>query len=66
MSLLFGNLTEGFVTFSSVLLRAKNGDSSAAADIPAAAAAFRHDAAKDALYLVFIGMQQFFFRDSPT
>jgi ATP-binding cassette subfamily B (MDR/TAP) protein 1 len=66
MALMFGNLTQGFVSFSMVLLRAKNGDATAEGDIPAAAAAFRHDAAKDATYLVFIGTQQFFFRDSPT
>jgi ATP-binding cassette, subfamily B (MDR/TAP), member 1 len=55
MSLLFGNLTQGFVTFGSILQRSHAGDASATAQIPEAAAKFRHTAAQDATYLTFVG-----------
>lgn len=59
MSLLFGNLTQDFVAFGQTLLRAQNGDATAAAEVPAAAAHFRHTAANDASYLVYIGVGMF-------
>lgn len=55
MSLLFGNLTQDFVNFGQTIERANAGDAAAAAAIPAAAASFRHTAANDASYLVYIG-----------
>ncbi len=56
MTLLFGNLTNQFVIFQSVVNKVDQGDEQAANDLPAAAAAFRHVASKDALYLVVIGV----------
>jgi ATP-binding cassette subfamily B (MDR/TAP) protein 1 len=56
MSLLFGNLTQQFVNFGTALQNASMGKPE---DIPAAAASFRHVAAKDASYLVFIGIGMF-------
>ncbi|PBK74780.1 P-loop containing nucleoside triphosphate hydrolase protein [Armillaria solidipes] len=59
MTLLFGNLTNQFVIFQSVVNKVDQGDEQAANDLPAAAAAFRHVASKDALYLVVIGIGMF-------
>lgn len=50
MTLLFGNLTQDFVVFTTVL-----GDPAKQDQIPAAADAFRSSAAKNASYLVYIG-----------
>ena len=55
MSLLFGRLTQDFVVFGSDVMRAQQGDTTAAGDLPAAAAAFKHSAALNASYLVYIG-----------
>lgn len=55
MTLLFGNLTQQFVQFGQTLLRAQEGDAAAQEQLPVAAAAFRHAAAKDAGYLAVIG-----------
>ena len=55
MSLLFGNLTEQFVNFSIILSKANAGDSEAAAQVPVAAAQFRHSAGQSASGLVYIG-----------
>jgi len=55
MSLLFGNLTESFVSFGLTLEQAKAGNAEAQALLPVAAAHFRHSAASDASYLVGIG-----------
>jgi ATP-binding cassette subfamily B (MDR/TAP) protein 1 len=55
MTLLFGNLTQDFVNFGTVLNKAKNGVPGAEEQIPAAAAAFRHSAALNASYLAYIG-----------
>ncbi|KAL0961414.1 hypothetical protein HGRIS_006363 [Hohenbuehelia grisea] len=55
MSLLFGNLTQDFVSFSTVIIREP--DNTAA--IEAAAASFRRVAALDASYLVYIGVGMF-------
>jgi len=49
MTLLFGNLVQDFVLFETALLDPRPGAISAAAD------AFRHDAALNASYLVYIG-----------
>jgi ATP-binding cassette, subfamily B (MDR/TAP), member 1 len=56
MSLIFGNLTQQFVVFGATVSEAKGGDADAAARIPAAVAAFRRTSARDASYLVYIGM----------
>jgi len=55
MTLIFGNLVQSFVSFGTRLSEAKAGDPTAQAQLPAAAAAFRHVAAKDATILVYIG-----------
>jgi ATP-binding cassette subfamily B (MDR/TAP) protein 1 len=55
MTLMFGNLTQSFVDFAYLLGQAQAGDPRSAEKIPAAAAHFRHVAAKDAGYLAFIG-----------
>ncbi|KAF8627411.1 hypothetical protein AX17_006226 [Amanita inopinata Kibby_2008] len=59
MTLLFGNLTQDFVNFGMILNDARNGVPGAAEKIPAAAASFRHAAAKNASYLVYIGIGMF-------
>ncbi|KAG7440875.1 P-loop containing nucleoside triphosphate hydrolase protein [Guyanagaster necrorhizus] len=59
MTLLFGNLTNQFVIFQSVVNKVNEGDQQAINDLPAAAASFRHVASKDALYLVIIGIGMF-------
>ena len=56
MSLLFGNLTENFVGFGVVLEHLQDGDLSAAAALPAAAADFRNGAAKNAGWLCLLGL----------
>jgi ATP-binding cassette subfamily B (MDR/TAP) protein 1 len=56
MSLLFGNLVQQFVNFSFILANADAGNAAAADQIPIAAAAFRHAAAKSASELVYIGV----------
>jgi ATP-binding cassette subfamily B (MDR/TAP) protein 1 len=55
MSLIFGNLTQDFVTFATVILKADAGDPVAKAGLPAAGAHFRHTASLDAGYLACIG-----------
>jgi ATP-binding cassette, subfamily B (MDR/TAP), member 1 len=55
MTLLFGALTQDFVNFSVVLEQANAGNTDAQAQLPTAAAGFRHAAAKDATWLVCIG-----------
>ena len=59
MTLLFANLTQQFVDFGRTVTEANAGNANAAAGLPAAAAAFRHTAAHDALYLVYIGIGMF-------
>ncbi|KAH8104691.1 P-loop containing nucleoside triphosphate hydrolase protein [Cristinia sonorae] len=59
MSLLFGNLTQDFVKFQRVLAMAQAGDADAQTLLPQAAADFRHTSAKDASYLVYIGVGMF-------
>lgn len=55
MSLLFGRLTNDFVHFGQVLDSASKGNADAQAQLPAAAADFRHSASLNASYLVYIG-----------
>lgn len=55
MSLLFGNLTQDFVVFETVLALAHSGNATAQAQLPDATTHFRHTAALDASYLVYIG-----------
>jgi ATP-binding cassette, subfamily B (MDR/TAP), member 1 len=58
MSLLFGRLTQNFVEFGQTINAANTpGDQQAMSQamVPAAAAAFRHAAALNASYLVYIG-----------
>jgi ATP-binding cassette subfamily B (MDR/TAP) protein 1 len=57
MSLLFGNLTQDFVSFGTTIVEAAGGNETAIANVPAAAASFRKVAAQDASYLVYIGKQ---------
>ncbi|KAF8987321.1 hypothetical protein BDQ17DRAFT_572176 [Cyathus striatus] len=56
MSLLFGRLTQSFVEFQIVVEQADSGNSTARALLPDIAANFRHDAALNASYLVYIGV----------
>jgi ATP-binding cassette, subfamily B (MDR/TAP), member 1 len=55
MSLLFGNLVQQFVNFSTILANANAGVPGASEQIPAAGAAFRSSAAKLASELVYLG-----------
>jgi len=55
MTLIFGNLVQSFVNFGTILAKIKTGDPAASAELPAAAASFRHVAAQDAAILVYIG-----------
>ena len=55
MSLLFGNLTQDFVTFVTAVARAQSGDADAALLVPEAARVFKRTAARDAGYLALIG-----------
>jgi len=55
MSLVFGNLTEQFVIFGTILNEVQEGLPGAAEQVPGAAANFRRVAAKDAGYLALIG-----------
>ncbi|KAF8991424.1 P-loop containing nucleoside triphosphate hydrolase protein [Cyathus striatus] len=56
MSLLFGRLTQSFVEFQIIVEQADSGNSTARALLPDIAANFRHDAALNASYLVYIGV----------
>ena len=56
MSLLFGNLTQDFIEFQTVAAYAADpNNATAQAQLPLAQASFRHTAALDASYLVYIG-----------
>ncbi|KAF9557590.1 P-loop containing nucleoside triphosphate hydrolase protein [Agrocybe pediades] len=56
MTLLFGRLTQDFINFTQVIRLANAGSTEAQESIPAAAHAFRVAAAKNASYLVYIGV----------
>ena len=55
MSLLFGNLTNAFVDFGTTTAEAAAGNQTAKDALPASASHFKHTAANDASYLVYIG-----------
>ena len=55
MSLLFGNLTQDFVNFTTDIQNINPNDPQSSAKVEAAAKGFRHVAAKDASYLTYIG-----------
>jgi len=55
-SVLFGNLVEDFVMFTTVVLGAEQGDEAAKRQLPTAAANFRRAAALDATYFVYLGL----------
>lgn len=55
MSLLFSRLTQDFVSFGTAIINAQKGIQGAAQELPAVAAAFKHSAALNASYLVYIG-----------
>jgi len=55
MTLIFGNFVQAFLTFGASLTEAKVGDAAAQAQIPSAAAAFRHSMAKNSAEMVYIG-----------
>jgi ATP-binding cassette subfamily B (MDR/TAP) protein 1 len=56
MSLIFGNLTQQFVEFQTILNQAGAGVPGSQEKIPSTAANFRKVAAQDAVYLVCIGV----------
>jgi hypothetical protein len=61
MSLVFGRLSQEFVTFLTIVSLAYGSDdaetrSQYQAMVPGAQASFRHEASKDAALLVYIGM----------
>lgn len=55
MSLLFGNLVQEFVNFTTVTTLAAQGNQEAANRVHEVAADFRRVAGQDATYLVYIG-----------
>jgi ATP-binding cassette subfamily B (MDR/TAP) protein 1 len=55
MTLIFGNFVQAFLSFGASLAKAKAGDATAQAQVPGAAAAFRHSMGKDSAALVYIG-----------
>ena len=55
MTLIFGDLVQSFVRFGIILSEEKSGSATAQEQLPAAAAAFRHTASKDAVKLIYIG-----------
>ena len=55
MTFLFGNLTQDFVKFGTVLNEIAQGVPGAQDQLPAAAASFRHASALNASYLAYIG-----------
>ncbi|KAH9941048.1 multidrug resistance protein 1 [Amylocystis lapponica] len=63
MSLLFGNLTQAFVNFGDIVVQTQSPNSTIAdqaqASLAGAAVHFRHVAANDASYLVYIGVGMF-------
>ena len=55
MTLVFGNLIQGFVTFGTILAGAESGNPAALKQFPQAAADFRRSAALSASYLTYLG-----------
>lgn len=56
MSLLFGNLTQDFINFTNAIQAINPSDPQSSAKVNEAASHFRHVAANDASYLVYIGV----------
>ena len=56
MSLLFGRLTQDFVSFETTLNAINAGDTDALSSLPEVQAGFKRSAALDASYLVYIGV----------
>ncbi|KAI0061382.1 P-loop containing nucleoside triphosphate hydrolase protein [Artomyces pyxidatus] len=56
MTLLFGNLVEDFVSFSSAVGSYDPNDPASVASLDASAAHFRHTSSRDASYLTYIGI----------
>ncbi|KAJ3876935.1 P-loop containing nucleoside triphosphate hydrolase protein [Lentinula edodes] len=59
MSLLFGKLTQAFVSFQVVVNEINQGNVTAQQSFDSVAAGFRSESSKDALYLVIIGIGMF-------
>ena len=59
MSLLFGNLTQGFVTFARAISESQAGGADSSATLVQAAREFKHTAADDATKLTYIGAAMF-------
>ncbi|TFK28078.1 multidrug resistance protein 1 [Coprinopsis marcescibilis] len=59
MSLLFGNLTQEFINFGTVVEKARQGIPGFAEQVPVAADSFKRAAANNASYLVYIGVGMF-------
>ena len=57
MSLLFGRLVQAFVNFGTALQAVDPNDPASEATLAAAASYFKHQAALDASYLVYIGKE---------
>ena len=55
MSLLFGNLTQDFIDFSTAIQNIDPNDPQSTTKVDEAAQRFRHVAALDASYLTYIG-----------
>ena len=60
MALMFGNLTQEFANFGTVVGQARAGNETAVALIPDAIRDFRETAAADARYLVYAGRSMVF------
>ncbi|KAF7297203.1 hypothetical protein MIND_00953400 [Mycena indigotica] len=60
LSVFFGNLTADFVTFTLTLAQSRAGSVEATAELPAAAAHFRHSAGRNATWLTVVGIAVFF------
>lgn len=55
MSLLFGNLVQDFVNFETAIRKVSTNDPESTLVVEEAARAFRHTAAKDSSYLMYMG-----------
>jgi len=55
MSLLFGDLTQDFINFSTAIQNIDPNDPQSTTKVDEAAKGFRHVAAQDASYLTYIG-----------
>ncbi|KAJ7064133.1 P-loop containing nucleoside triphosphate hydrolase protein [Mycena amicta] len=60
LSIFFGSLTQDFVAFTLILTESRGGSAEATAQLPAAAAHFRHTAGRNSTWLTIIGIGVFF------